>query len=87
MRPLKYLAISIVLLSSVIAAAKDKKKFLLPTDVLRARTVLVVVDPQAGMAIDNSNANRAARDAGERELMNWGRFEIVTDVSISSSVV
>ena len=87
MRPLKYLAISIVLLSSVIASAKDKKKFLLPTDVLRARTVLVVVDPQAGMAIDNPNANRAARDAVERDLMNWGRFEIVTDVSMADLVI
>ena len=87
MRLLKFLAVSLLLFSSVIATAKDKKKLLLPKDVLQARTVLVVVDPQAGMAIDAPNANRNARDAVERELMSWGRFEIVTDVSIADLVI
>jgi hypothetical protein len=61
------------------ASAKDKKKFLLPADVLRARTVLVLVEPQAGIAIDSPNANRAARNAVESQLMKWGRFEIVNE--------
>ena len=31
----------------MLAAGKDKKKILLPQDVLEARTVLVVIDPDA----------------------------------------
>lgn len=87
MRSLQYLATSIVLLSSVIAAAKDKKRFLLPSDVLRARTVLVLIEPMTGIAVDSPNANRAARAAVEREIMNWGRFELVTNVSQADLII
>lgn len=87
MRSLRFFTAVLLLLSCAMASAKDKKKLLLPADVLRARTVLVVVDPQAGMAIDNPNANRAARDAVEREIMNWGRFELATDVSTADLVI
>ena len=50
---------------------------MLPTDVLEARTVLVVVDPDAGIAIDAPNANRAALEGVENALTNWGRFRLV----------
>ena len=43
------------------AAGKDKKKILLPQDVLDARTVLVVIDPDAGVSMDAPNANRAVK--------------------------
>lgn len=87
MHSLKYLAISMLLLCAVIAGAKDKKKFLLPADVLRARTVLVLIEPMAGVAVDAPNANRAARAAVERELMNWGRFELVNNVSVADLII
>jgi hypothetical protein len=41
------LAISVLFLSCLVATAKDKKKALLPPDVLRAHTVLVLADPNA----------------------------------------
>lgn len=48
----KGLAFSIVLACAVLASGKDKKKIILPADVLRAETVLVVIDPDAGVAMD-----------------------------------
>ena len=71
----------------MLAAGKDKKKILLPQDVLDARTVLVVIDPDAGVSLDSPNANRTALDNVERELMKWGRFELATDVSTADLVI
>lgn len=69
------------------AAAKDKKKTILPNDVLEARTVLVLIDPQAGVPLDTPNADVKARDSVEKALMNWGRFTVVSDVSTADLVI
>jgi hypothetical protein len=78
----------IVLLSLLIpfAHAKDKKK-ILPAYVLQARTVLVVIDPDAGISPANPNANRIARQDVEVALMNWGRFTLVTDAQTADLVI
>jgi hypothetical protein len=73
----RFLAVSLFLICPIAATAKDKKKILLPTDVLEARTVLVVVDPGAGIALDAPNANRAALQDVENALAKWGRFRLV----------
>jgi hypothetical protein len=84
----KGLAVSVLLLlSCVVGAAKDKKKILLPTYVLQAQTVLVVVDPSAGVAIEDPNANRIARDDVERALMKWGRFSLAMDALHADLVI
>lgn len=78
MRCLPVVGVSLLLICPTILIAKDKKKkILLPNDVLEARTVLVVVDPGAGIAIDAPNANGAALQAVENALANWGRFRLV----------
>ena len=87
MRYRRRVAFSVLLLGCLVAAGKDKKKVLLPADVLEARTVLVVVDPDAGMAIDAPNANRTAREDVEKALMNWGRFTLASDVSSADLVI
>jgi hypothetical protein len=66
-------ALSLVILS-LCAPAKDKKKALLPEDVLKAHTVLVIVDPSAGVDAQDPNANRLARTDVEQALMKWGRL-------------
>lgn len=70
-----------------IAAAKDKKKILLPVDVLQARTVLVLIDPDAGVSPEAPLANRTAQEDVEKALMKWGRFELVTDVANADLVI
>jgi|SRR5579863_6736799 len=86
MRYLRGVAISLLLVCSIAAPGKNKKKILLPVDILQARTMLVVVDPQAGMAIDSPNGNRIARDDVERALLNWGRFILANDLSTADVV-
>ena len=71
----------------VAAAGKDKKKVLLPADVLQARTVLVVIDPEAGVSPEAPYANRTAQENVEKALMKWGRFELATDVSTADLVI
>jgi hypothetical protein len=68
-----------IVLCCAIAPAKDKKKALLPPDVLHARTVLVIVDPTAGVDAADPNANRLARVDVEQALDKWGRFTPVQE--------
>lgn len=88
MRSQRLLAASLGLATCcMIAAGKDKKKILLPADVLEARTVLVVIDPDAGISPTAPYANRAAQEDVEKALMKWGRFELATDLSTADLVI
>jgi hypothetical protein len=87
MRIHRSLALCLLLVCGLVAAGKDKKKVILPADVLQARTVLVVIDPDAGVALDAPMANRTAQEDVEKALMNWGRFNIAPDVSTADLVI
>jgi hypothetical protein len=54
--------------------AKDKPKPTLPTYVLQAQTVSVIIDPDAGVSLDDPRANEVAQRDVETALLNWGRF-------------
>lgn len=75
------------LLLIIPAIAKDKKKAVLPEDILRAQTVRVVIDPDAGEPIDQPNANAIARENVEKALMEWGRYRLVLDGQESDLVI
>jgi hypothetical protein len=79
--------VSLLVLWGLVAAGKDKNKAVLPTDVLQARTVLVVIDPDAGMAVDAPMANRTAQEDVEKALMNWGRFRMALNVSDADLII
>ncbi len=68
------------------APAKDKKE-ILPAYVLQARTVLVVVDSDAGASPSNPNENRTAQEDVEKALMNWGRFTPTLDLIDADLVI
>lgn len=87
MHSLKATAVTLLAVCCVGAAGKDKKKFLLPDQVLRAETVLVVVDPQAGTDAEAPLANSAARDDVEKALLSWGRFRMANDASDADLVI
>jgi hypothetical protein len=87
MRDSKALAVTVLLLCCVAAAAKDKKKPLLPADILQAKTVMVVIDPHAGVDAAAPLASQTARRDVERALVNWGRFELVTDISTADLII
>jgi hypothetical protein len=81
------LAVAMLLLSCLAASAKDKKKALLPADVLQAQTVLVIIDPTAGMSVEDPNANRIAREDVEKALMKWGRFSLAIEGSTADLII
>jgi hypothetical protein len=87
MRYQKSLSLSMLLVCCLVAAGKDKKKVILPADVLQARSVLVVVDPDAGLAIDAPMANRTAQEDVEKALRNWGRFNMAPDASTADLII
>ena len=68
--------IAAFLFVTAIEFSKDKKKPILPAYVLTARTVTVIIDPEAGMTIDDPRANQMAQKDVEAALMNWGRFDV-----------
>ena len=83
----KSLVIFFLMVSCLAAAGKDKKKAVLPNDILEATSVVVVVDPDAGVALDAPNANQTAREGVEKAIMDWGRFVLVQDVSSADLVI
>jgi hypothetical protein len=68
-------AISAALLLATVGLAKDKPKSRLPTYVLQARTVSVIIDPDAGVSLDDPRANEVAQRDVETALLNWRRFQ------------
>ncbi len=80
---------SLLIVSALLVSvgdAKDKKPSI-PADVLRAQTVRVVVDPDAGEPLDQPNANAMARENVEKALMEWGRFRLVMDGQDSDLII
>lgn len=87
MRYRSVLALTALLACCLVASAKSKKKVLLPDEVLRAETVLVVVDPAAGTDIGAPLANRTAQEDVEKALMKWGRFRLAVDASTADLMI
>jgi hypothetical protein len=83
--------ISVVLVFLLLLAsqidAKNKKKQLLPDDVLRAQRVMVVIHPDASEALTNPMANRSAQDAVERAIAKWGRFNLAVDPQTADLII
>lgn len=66
----------VVVLLTFPVIAKNKKKPTLPDLILKAQTVYVVIQPDAGEPLKDPTANRTAEDAVERAIMKWGRFRL-----------
>ena len=58
------------------AFAKSNKP-ILPSYILEAHTVTVMIDPAAGISLEDPNANQTAQRDVETALLKWGRFTTV----------
>lgn len=78
---------AVLLVTACTAVAKEKKKPALPTFVLDAQTVFVLIDPDAGISVTDPQANRTAQDEVEKAFMRWGRLKPVMTMSQADLVV
>jgi len=78
--------VSVMLVCCLFANGKDKKKALLPVDILQAQTVLVTVDPDAGVDLQDPNANRIACENVETALVK-GMAEAVARGSTADLII
>jgi hypothetical protein len=72
-----FLALAACLLMAAFAGAKNKAEKNVPEYILRAKTVNVMVDPGAGIDVEDPRANQVAQKDVETALLNWGRFQPV----------
>ncbi|HUD65980.1 MAG TPA: hypothetical protein VMQ17_15435 [Candidatus Sulfotelmatobacter sp.] len=77
----------LVLLLLVQASAKNKKKQVLPEDVLRAQTVAVVIRPEAGEPLTSPNANRTAQTNVENAITKCGRFKVIMNAPAADLII
>src|SRR5580698_5841213 len=76
-RYLQIAAAVLIVTPLALAGGRNKDKPILPAYILNARTVAVVIDPDAGESLDNPRANQIAQKDVETALLNWGRFQPV----------
>jgi hypothetical protein len=76
-----------VLAFFLLTIAGAKKKDEVPAYVLKARTVVVLIDPDAGVSMTSPQANKKAQDDVEQALMKWGRFKFVLDPQSADLVI
>jgi hypothetical protein len=71
---------TLVLLTGLaVAKDKNKDKGVVPDYVLHARTVQVLISPDASTSLNQPMANTRALEDVSRALEAWGRFTIVTE--------
>ncbi|MFL6426690.1 MAG: hypothetical protein ACJ71S_00490 [Acidobacteriaceae bacterium] len=80
-------ALSAALLLPALMLAKDKQKSTLPTYVLQAHTVSIVIDRDAGVSLENPQANQVAQRDVETALLNWGRYQPILDGSNADLII
>ena len=81
------IAVSLLVISAGVASARKKEKVYLPDYVLNAKTVLVVILPDAGEPMDDPFANRKAQEEVEKAFMKWERYRLVLDKDTADLVI
>ena len=73
---MRVLLLGVFLLTSL-GIAKEKTKAALPDFVLNAKTVRVLIDPEAGIPVNAPMVNKTAQEDVEKALSKWGRLSPV----------
>jgi hypothetical protein len=78
---------AVLVISCLTALPKDRKKGVLPVDILQAHTVWVMVDPNVGADVVAPNADNQARADVESALAKWGRLTPVADPHMADLII
>jgi hypothetical protein len=81
------ISLVLVLVFASLVIPGTKKKIALPAYVLNARTVVVLIDPNAGISPEAPLANKTAQEDVEKALAKWGRLSPVLDPSTADLVI
>jgi len=79
--------VSLGLLLTCLTIAQSKKKPALPQSVLKAHTVIVLIDPDAGIPVNAPLANTTAREDVEKAITKWGRLSLAQTVGTADLVI
>lgn len=81
------LLLALVLLFTCLTIAESKKKATLSAMVVKARTAIVLIDPNAGIPINAPLANTTAQDDVEKAILKWGRLSLAPTMSTADLVI
>jgi hypothetical protein len=79
--------LSVGLLLTCLTMAESKKKPALPLSVLKAHTVIVLIDPDAGIPVNAPLANTTAQEDVEKAIAKWGRLSLALTVGTADLVI
>jgi hypothetical protein len=82
-----WLLITFVLFLTPPAFPKKKEKQVVPELLLRAQTVVVFIQSNAGEPMNDPSTNRKAREDVEKAFMSWGRYRLVQEAATADIVV
>jgi hypothetical protein len=86
-RKLWFLMAFVLCFTSSVAFGKKKEKAVFPEILVRAQTVFVMIQPDAGEPMNDPAANRKVREEVEKALMSWGRYRLVQEAYTADIVV
>ncbi len=86
-RKLFILVTLVYFLAPSVTFSKKKEKPIFPEVLLKAQTVVVIIQPGSGEPTNDPTANSKAREAVEKALMNWGRFRLVQETYDADIVI
>ena len=78
---------AVLLLAVPSGFAKEKTKAILPAYVLRAQSVTIIVDPDAGISVDDPLANQTAQKDVETAMLRWGRLNPVLSPQLADLII
>jgi hypothetical protein len=79
--------LSLVVMCASLAQGSKEKNPAFPAYLLRAETVFVLIDPEAGTSAGAPLANQKARDDVKKALMKWGRFRLAVTQGVADLVI
>jgi hypothetical protein len=81
------LLLTLVLLLTCLTVAESTKKPALPPSILKAHTVIVLIDPDAGNPSNEPFANKTAQGDVERAITKWGRLSLAMTVGTADLIL